>query len=75
MWSYRIVNMDQDSEEEPSFEIREVYFDREGNPYGHCAAEVFGGDLEEMDRVLAHMKEALDKPILNKADFTGDPNV
>jgi len=67
--------MDEDPEEEPSFEIREVYFDREGNPYGHCAAEVFGGDLEEMDKVLERMKAALDQPILLKSDFIGDPHI
>lgn len=75
MWSYRIVNMDEDPEEEPSFEIREVYFDRNGDPYGHCAAEVFGGDLEEMDKVLERMQAALDQPILLKSDFIGDPKI
>lgn len=72
MWNYRIVNMD--SEDEVSLEIREVYYDRQGEPYGHCGAEVFGNELGELDQVLTNMRQAFDLPILTKEDFTGDPN-
>jgi len=74
MWNYRIVNVDETIEEEQSLEIREVYYDRQGEPYGHCSAEVFGNEIEELDRVLTNMRQAFDQPILTKADFTGDPN-
>ena len=38
MWNYRIVNVDETIEEDQSLEIREVYYDRQGEPYGHCSA-------------------------------------
>ena len=71
MWNYRVMNVDTD-EDETSLEVREVYYDRMGEPYGHCTAEVFGNDLEELDRVLTAMRQAFDKPILTKDDITGD---
>ena len=74
MWNYRVMNVDESEEEDTSLEMREVYYDKQGEPYGHCSAEVFGNDLEEMDRVLTNMRQAFDKPILTKADFTGDPS-
>jgi hypothetical protein len=74
MWGYRIVNVDSD-DDETSLEIREVYFDQEGNPYGHCGAEVFGNDIQELDRVIERMRSAFDKPILTKDDFIGDPKI
>jgi len=73
MWNYRIVNADVDGE--TSLEIREVYYDREGNAYGHCMAEVFGDSIQELDSVIISMRSAFDKPILSKEDFIGDPNI
>jgi hypothetical protein len=73
MWNYRIVNADVDGE--TSLEIREVYYDRKGNAYGHCTAEVFGDSIQELDSVITSMRSAFDKPILSKEDFIGDPNI
>ncbi|CAB4129392.1 hypothetical protein UFOVP118_32 [uncultured Caudovirales phage] len=73
MWNHRVVNLDDD--DEVSLEIREVYYDQEGNPYGHCGAEVFGTDLQELDRVMTRMRQAFDQPILTKEDFVGDPKI
>lgn len=72
MWNYRIINVSDEEQEE--LEIQEVYYDRKGEPYAHCRGEVFGIDLQELDHVLTHMRDALDKPILTAANFTGDPN-
>jgi hypothetical protein len=75
MWGYRIVNVDSEFDDETSLEIREVYYDQEGNPYGHCGAEVFGNDIGELDTVITKMRSAFDKPILTKDDFIGDPKI
>ena len=75
MWNYRIVNMDSEDDNKVSLEIREVYYDRQGEPYGHCGAEVFGNELGELDQVLTNMRQAFDQPILTKADFIGDINI
>ena len=74
MWNYRIVNVDETFEEDQTLEIREVYYDQQNEPYGHCGAEVFGNEIEEIDKLLTTMREAFDYTILTKADFTGDVN-
>lgn len=72
MWNYRIVKwVDDDGED--VFEIREVYYDEKGNPYGHCTAAVFGATMEELGDSMNYLQLAFVKPVLNENDFTGVP--
>lgn len=74
MWNYRIVDV-SDGVEEPIYEIREVYYNSKGLPYGHANASVVGENLEEMKEVLYKFAEAFNKDVLNGAvDFNNDHN-
>jgi hypothetical protein len=74
MWNYRIVDV-SDGVEEPIYEIREVFYNSKGLPYGHGEAAVVGENLEEMKDVLYMMAEAFNKNPLNGAtDFSNDFN-
>lgn len=59
--------------EEMYFEVCEVYYDKNLNPNGYCAAKSVGGsDLKGIRWQLNKMKEALKKPILSKKNFPNE---
>ena len=69
MWNHRIVDV-SDGNEEPIYEIREVFYNSKGLPYGHSDAAIVGEDIEEMKEVLYKFAEAFNQPILNSTtDF------
>lgn len=68
MWNYRIVRTAED-EENPFFEISEVYYDPIGKPLGYCKATVGGDTAEDIKDTLTMMALALTKPILKSKDF------
>ena len=71
MWNYRLVQM-TDEDDEPCMEVREVYYDRQGKPAGHCRATVSGETIDEIQQMLNWIREdALENPVLRKEDFTG----
>ena len=64
-WNLRLVSMgDQDFEEDPYVEIREVFYDTLGKPLGHTTATMSGEDAAEVKQYLMWALEALDKPVL-----------
>jgi hypothetical protein len=70
-WNLRIVQTtDTDG---TWYEMREVYYDSEGVPFGHSNATVFSEDIDDMKEYVKHIKEAFDHPILFPDSFTGDP--
>lgn len=75
MWNYRLVQMTDYVSfdgEEPYIEVREVYYDRQGKPAGHCAATVSGETIDEIKQMMNWIYEdALENPVLRKEDFTG----
>ena len=74
MWNYRVVDV-SDGVEEPIYEIREVFYNSKGLPYGHGEASIVGENLEEMKDVLYKFAEAFNKDTLNSAtDFHNDFN-
>ena len=69
MWNHRVVDV-SDGTEEPIYEIREVFYNSKGLPFGHGEAAIVGENLEEMKDVLYQFAEAFNKPILNSTtDF------
>lgn len=74
MWNYRVVEV-KDLDDEILLDVREVYYDKDDQPYGHCPAEVFGKDIEELQRVMAKMREAFSLPFLKDVDLTGNPKL
>jgi len=70
-WNLRIVQTtDTDG---TWYEMREVYYDSEGVPFGHSNATVLSEDIDDMKQYITHMKEAFDHPILFPDSFIGDP--
>jgi hypothetical protein len=61
-WNYRIVDMSEP--EGPHFELREVYYDTDGKPTGHCAAEVSSESLDGVADVYKMMQDALAHPVI-----------
>jgi len=69
-WNYRVMKRKtKDTNEEivEFLEIHEVYYDSEGSIewYTKNGVSVGGSDLGELRADLAHMLEALKKPILD----------
>jgi hypothetical protein len=71
-WNYRVLELD-DEDEGKYYEVKEVYYNRDGTPMGFCDAVVGGCSFEEIMRVLDMMKKDVHKSILNISDFKG-PN-
>jgi len=71
-WNYRIVDIAAD-DELPIYEIREVYYNKNGNPFGHSDATIVGESSSEMKEVMELMELAFKKPILMASvDFEHD---
>ena len=72
MWNYRVVDIAAD-DELPIYEIREVYYNKKGEPFGHSEATVVGESTSEMREVIETMELAFKKPILMASvDFEND---
>ena len=64
-WNLRFVVLS----DEPYMELREVHYDEDGVPIGHCTATVGGEDMEEITQYLDWALEATIKPVLRPEDF------
>ena len=72
MWNYRIVDMACD-DEEPIYEIREVYYNSHNQPFAHGSAGVVGESMGEMKEAIELMELAFTKPVLlSTCDFEND---
>ena len=69
-WNYRILELD-DIDEGKYYEIKEVYYNRDGTLMGYCDATVGGGSLSELMGVLEMMKTDAHKSVLKPSDFKG----
>lgn len=71
-WSYRVLVTDRP--EATMYQIVEVYTDSEGRPATATARATapFGESLEDLERDLAAMCEALRSPLLRRAASGGD---
>ena len=70
MWSYRIVEMEEEGEK--YLAIGEVYFNSKREPYGFCQAEIDGQNIEELKEIHQMMLKAFEYPIIRKTDLTDD---
>jgi hypothetical protein len=69
-WKYRVMELD-DEFEGKYYEIKEVYYNRDGSPMGFCDAVVSGGSIEELIKVLDMMKEDAHMAVVKPEDFKG----
>lgn len=68
-WNYRVVRMKGIDEEPDYYEIREVYYHRDGTLMGHCEATVSGESLPEIMRVLEMMKQDAHRAVIKEEEF------
>jgi hypothetical protein len=54
------------------FEIKEVYYNRDGSLMGYCDASVSGGAFSDIIDTLDMMKTDAHKGVLNPSDFKGE---
>ena len=74
VWSYRVLKQQYEGKGGESsalveYGIVEVYFEKDGEPVGYCDPHVLGDTVDELRRVLAMMRDAIDKPVLETSDF------
>lgn len=70
-WNYRRVDLSPPDAEEPWLEIREVFYDDNHIPIGHCSTATGGENEETLRKTYELMAEAFDSPILKLTDFAG----
>ena len=68
MWNYRILELD-DIEEGKYYELKEVYYDRDGTLRGYCDTTVSAGSVMGIIEVLDMMKADAHRAILKPSDF------
>ena len=71
-WNHRVVDMTAENDGDPLFELREVYYNRDGVPVGHGGPSVMSETKEGLKWVLEQMQAALDQPVLKPEDFKGE---
>ena len=67
-WNYRVMELD-DVDEGKYYEVKEVYYNRDGSLMGYCDAVVGGVSIGELIKVLDMMKEDAHKSVLRPEDF------
>jgi len=67
-WNYRVMEFD-DEIEGKYYEIKEVYYNRDGSLMGYCDATVGGGSFGDVISVLDAMKQDAHKSVLKPSDF------
>jgi len=72
-WNYRVIKRQETPEGEPSYQIHEVYYDRDGKIEMRICdpVEPSGESLEELRGDLEHFSEALQKPVLVETQSYG----
>jgi hypothetical protein len=67
-WDYRVLRS-EDPDGTAVYEIREVYYNADGFPDGHCSASALSEDRGGLLQVMAMMAEAIAKPTLDRANL------
>jgi len=70
MWNYRIMEIEDDGEK--YYEIKEVYYHRDGSLMGYCNASVSGESFGDIISTLDMMKTDAHKAVLKPSDFEGE---
>jgi len=72
-WNHRVVDMSEENEGNPLFELREVFYDGDtGKPKGHGDVALMSDTMEGLTEMVDRLKEALAQPVLKPEDFRGE---
>lgn len=67
-WNYRVVRF-KNADVDEYFEVKEVFYDADGNLAGYSEASVFSDTYEGLFETLDLIKSATAKPVINEEDF------
>ena len=70
-WNYRVMQF-EDEIGEAYYEIKEVYYNRDGTLMGYCDANVSGGSFGDIIHTLDAMRTDAHKSVLKPSDFKGE---
>lgn len=70
-WNYRVVNVEDQPDEEPFYEVCEVFYDENDDPAGWAKANICGEDMQSLYECTKLMAKALNLPTLEPEDFIG----
>lgn len=70
-WNYRVMEF-EDEIEGKYYEIKEVYYNRDGTLMGYCDASVSGRSFGDIISTLDMMKTDAHKSVLKPSDFKGE---
>lgn len=70
-WNYRVVNVVEEPDDEPFYEICEVFYDENDDPAGWCKSNACGEDMQILAECMKLMAKALNQPTLEPHDFIG----
>jgi hypothetical protein len=68
-WNYRVVRFNNNEDIEEYYEIKEVFYDKQGNISGYTDSSVVSETFEGILDVLDLMRSATSKAVINEADF------
>lgn len=69
MWNYRVVRFKGENEEETYYELKEVFYNRDGSLMGYSDATVSGESFADIIKVLDMMKEDAHKSVIDESEF------
>jgi len=67
-WNYRVVKFDG-AFDEPYYEVKEVYYNRDGSLMGYCDATVASDTFEGIIEVLDQMKADAHRIVIDEEEF------
>ena len=76
-WNYRVMEFEEVLENEEKskyYEIKEVYYNRDGTLMGYCDATISGGSFGDIISTLDMMRTDAHKSVLKPSDFKGEEN-
>jgi hypothetical protein len=67
-WNHRVVRFEDDEMGE-YFEIKEVFYDKDGGLSGYSDATILSESFEGLHEQLDMFKRATSKPVINEFEF------
>lgn len=67
-WNHRVVRFN-DEEMGEYFEIKEVFYDKDGSLSGFSEATIMSDSFEGLHEQIEWFKTATSKPIINESEF------
>ena len=71
MWNYRVIRF-KGEQDDTYYEIKEVFYNRDGSLMGYADASVGGESFSDVIKVLDMMREDAHKSVINEEEFFKD---